>query len=202
MKNKVDHPDFWDEIYKNNSAGWDMKSPTPAFIDILKDKKLSLSGKILILGSGYGYDAVEAAKHGLEVTAVDISETAVSFSKQLAENNNVKLNFIVDDFFNLPQKYSGYFDAVYDYVTLCAINPARREEYASMVSEILKCHGKFIALLFPVEDRPGGPPYGLNVDAVSAIFTKYLSLKITTDKINTIKPRRGREVLQIYSKQC
>jgi len=202
MKKLVDIASFWENIYKNNSAGWDLKSPTPAFIDILNDKKFLHNGKLLILGSGYGYDAVEAAKAGLNVTAVDFSETATNYAKKLTASNGVKINFLKDNFFNLPENYSDYFDYAYDYVTICAINPDRREEYAAMLSSVLKCNGKFVALWFPVEDRAGGPPFGLNVQELTNIFTKYFKLIVSTDKVNSIKPRKGREFLQVYEKIC
>jgi len=202
MKNIVDNPSFWEEIYRNKNARWNMKSPTPAFVDLLNEKKFKTNSKIIILGSGYGYDALAAAKAGLFVTAIDISKTAVDYAKKMAAEEQLKINFLIDDFFNLPENHTGYFDLVYDYVTLCAINPVRRDEYAKMITSILKCGGRLIALLFPVEDRPGGPPFGLNVNEITEVFSKYLHLELTTDKINSIKPRKGREVLQIYKKVC
>jgi len=153
MTKLVNKQEFWDSMYETNKAGWDLKSPTPVFQRIIKEKKIIESGKLLILGSGYGYDAVEAAKEGYEVTAVDFSSSAISFAKKLAAEEKVSVDFIQDDFFNLEiDSYSG-FDAVYDYVTYCAINPVRREEYAKLVKSLLKYGGVFIALLFPVEDR-------------------------------------------------
>ncbi len=202
MKTFVDDSSFWDDIYKQDVPNWDLKTPTPAFVDMLNDRKFIDGGKILILGSGYGRDAVAAAKAGLEVTAIDFSRTAVDAAKKIAANEGVKINFIVDDFFNLPGYRTEYYDFVYDYVTLCAINPNRREEYAEMIASILKCSGRLIALLFPVENRPGGPPFGLNVKEVTEVFSKHLKLVLTTTEINSIKPRREREVLQIYEKEC
>ena len=202
MKKLVDTKAFWENIYKGNSARWDLKSPTPAFIDLLKDKKIMNNGKLLIPGAGYGYDAVEAAKAGLNVTAVDFSETATNYAKKLAASEGLNINFVKDNFFNLPESYSDFFDYAYDYVTICAINPDRREEYAAMLSSVLKCSGKFIALWFPVENRSGGPPFGLNVQELTNIFTKYFKLIVSTDKVNSIKPRKGREFLQVYKKIC
>ncbi len=201
MTNLVSEQEFWNSIYRNNNTGWDLKSPTPVFQRILKEKKIINSGKLLILGSGYGYDAVEAAKAGFEVTAVDFSASAVSFAKKLAKRENVNVDFIQNDFFKLEEDNYDRFDAVFDYVTYCAINPARREEYAKLIKKLLKCGGVFIALWFPVEDREGGPPFGINLEETESIFSKFLKLKSSTIEKDTIKPRRGREVLQIYEKE-
>jgi len=202
MTNLVSEQEFWDSIYQNKKAGWDLKSPTPVFQRILKEKKIINSCKLLILGSGYGYDAVEAAKSGYEVTAVDFSEPAVNFAKKLAKKERVYINFIQNDFFKFEADNTSGFDAVYDYVTYCAILPARREEYAKLINKLLKCGGLFIALWFPVEERKGGPPFGINLDQTELIFSKFLKLKSSTIDEDTIKPRKGREVLQIYEKEC
>jgi len=202
MTNLVNEQEFWNSRYQNKNVGWDLKSPTPVFQHILKEKKIINSGKLLILGSGYGYDAVEAAKVGFEVTAVDFSPSALSFAKELAKKEKVNIDFIQKDFFKLETDTSSGFDAVYDYVTFCAIDPLRREEYAKLINALLKCGGVFIALWFPVEERESGPPFGINLEETESIFSKFLKLKSSTIEKDTIKQRRGREVLQIYRKEC
>lgn len=78
MLYNVNNQSFWDNIYKNGNIGWDLKSSTPAFKSFLKEQNFPASSKILILGSGCGYDAIEAAKVGLEVAAVDFSQLAMN----------------------------------------------------------------------------------------------------------------------------
>ncbi len=201
MKIKLDTPEYWDNRYISGESGWDLKTPTPIFSDILKENKIIQPGKLIILGSGKGHDAIEAAKSGYEVTAIEFSSSAVEFGKKLAEKEKVNVKFLVEDFFNLSQNHFDNYDAACDYVTYCAINPERRYEYAKLVSQLLKPGGKFVIILFPVEDRPGGPPFGVNQQEAELYFSKYLKLILSTDKINSIKPRKGREILQVYQKQ-
>ncbi len=201
MNTAIDSPSYWDEMYKNNQAGWDLKSSNPVFEEILRKNNLINPGKIMIIGCGKGYDAVAAAKAGYKVTAVDFSPFAIDFAKDLAERENVQVNFLIEDFFNLNHNFENKFDIVYDYTTFCAVNPERRNEYAKTVSSILKPNGKLLALLFPVEKRVGGPPYGIDVIEFYKLFSKYLKLEFSSKQINSIKPRRGREVLQIYVKK-
>ena len=202
MKNFVNNQSFWDELYKNGNVGWDMKSSTPVFKSILKEQNFQTSDKLLILGSGFGYDAVEAAESGFDVTAVDFSKTAIEKAREIARKQDVKINFLVRDFFTLTEDFKDHFDIVYDYVTYCAIDPLRRKEYAEMVSTILKCNGTFMGLWFPVENRNDGPPFGINLNETQNIFSKHLELQLTLNHKDTIKPRRGREVLQVYKKLC
>ncbi len=192
---------FWDNMYLNNQAGWDMKSPTPVFENLLCTGQFLRPGKILIAGCGKGYDAVLAAKKDYDVYAVDFSSQAIKYAKELAEKENVRINFVHEDIFKLDSVYRNYFDYVYDYVTYCAVDPARRAEYAEKVSAFLKPGGKLIALLFPVEKREGGPPFAVDIQEFYNLFSGYLCLKFSSGKINSIKPRKGREVLQIYLKK-
>ena len=106
MTDFVSNPHFWDEQYLHNKAGWDLKSPTPVFSHIVKEKKIIQVGKLLILGSGHGYDAVEAAKNGFEVTAIDFSIQANLFAQSLAKDSNANVELLASDFFNLTKKYT------------------------------------------------------------------------------------------------
>ncbi|MBZ0198755.1 MAG: methyltransferase domain-containing protein, partial [Ignavibacteriaceae bacterium] len=119
MQFSVDTPEFWDDQYKNNKANWDMKSTTPAFIELLKNTIVfgEDKGDILVVGSGKGYDAVEAAKNGFSVTAIDISKKAAEYTKQTAEKENVDLKILVNDIFLLPEEYNNKYDFIYDYTT-------------------------------------------------------------------------------------
>ncbi len=200
MITEVDKPKFWDEIYKNGQSGWDLKSPNPIFLELLENKEALEPGSILIPGCGKGYDAIAAAKHKFTVTAIDFSEYAISFAKNLAIQEPVNVEFLKKDFFSLEDEFYGKFDFVYDYASYCAINPLRREEYAKKISLMLKPGGKFLAHLFPVEDRKTGPPFGIDIVETYKLFSKYLLLDFSSKNINSIKPRRGREVLQIYRK--
>jgi SAM-dependent methyltransferase len=196
----TDKASFWNEKYLKSESHWDLNSPGNVLEDLLNRKDFFSFGKLLVAGCGKGYDAVAAAEAGFDVTAVDFSSYAINYTKELAGKKSVNINLIEADIFELDKSFTGQFDLVYDYVMYCAINPDRRKEYAQKISSLLKTDGKFLALLFPVEKREGGPPFGISVMDVYKNFSKYLSLEFSTKNINSIKPRAGREVLQIYKK--
>jgi len=197
---EVDKPAFWDKIYRDGQSGWDLKGPNPVFMEILKNKEIIEPGNILIPGCGKGYDAIAAAKLGFTVRAVDFSQYAISFAKNLALKESVNVNFLNLDFFSLGTEFDLRFDVVYDYTSFCAINPFRREEYIKKISDLLKPGGKLLAHLFPVENRKGGPPFGIDIIETYKIFSKYLTLDFSSGNISSIKSRKGKEVLQIYIK--
>ena len=200
MINKINNSVFWDQQYKENLDLWDLKTPTPIFIDLLNKGFFALKSSLLVVGCGKGYDVVAAAKHGLNVYAVDFSVKAIEFAKTIADEKDVKINFIVDDIFNLSPKSETKYDYIFDYVTYCSFDPIRRREYAKTIFSLLNDNGRFVFILFPVEKREGGPPFGIDEDETKNIFSEFLTLELSEKNINSIKPRKGREVLHIYKR--
>jgi len=211
MYASVDKPAYWEERYKTNQTNWDTKSINPVFAELLDNLKIVKPGKMLVAGCGKGYDAVLAAEKGYEVTAVDFSSTAIDYAKQLAVQKGVNIEFLIEDIFTLNEDYTESFDVVYEYATYCAINPERRKEFSKKISSLIKKDGRLIAILFPVDKRDGGlprqafsvtgPPFSVDIQEFYKNFSEYLHLELSTKQINSIKPRKGKEILQIYFKK-
>ncbi len=193
-------PEFWNELYRSDRAGWDLGSPTPAFLDLLETKRL-VPGKMLVLGSGKGYDAILFAQHGFDVTAIDSSEEANKFARQLATEQSMSIEFVQEDMFDYSLGIAEEFDYVLEYVTFCAIDPSLRPEFAAMIPSLMKDAGRFIALFFPLDDRPGGPPFAVSMDEVSRLFGKKMVLISLEAPQHSVTPRKGKELLTIWRKQ-
>ena len=199
MINDEDNPKFWENIYKNDDAGWDLGGPTPVFVkisSILKPKKLC------IIGCGRGYDAVMFAKNNFDVTAVDFAPSAVTSLRILARKNKVIINVLEQDIFSLASQYDNHFDYVIEQTCFCAIHPNKRAEYEKLVYRILKTNGKLIGLWFPLDKNinEGGPPYGTTVKEVKSLFKDRWMLESEEFPKDSIKPRKSREKLLIFEK--
>ena len=199
MMNNEDNPKFWENIYKNDDAGWDLGGPTPVFVkisSIIKPKK------ICNIGCGRGYDAVMFAKNHFDVTAVDFAPTAAAFLKSLAKKNNVTINVLEKDIFSLAIQYDNNFDYVIEQTCFCAIHPNKRKEYEKLVYRMLKTNGKLIGLWFPLDKdiNDGGPPYGTTVEEVKSLFKDRWMLESEEFPKESIKPRKAREKLIIFKK--
>ena len=199
MMNNEDNPKFWENIYINDDAGWDLGGPTPVFVNIssiIKPKKLC------IIGCGKGYDAVMFAKNNFEVTAVDFAPSAVKYLKSLAKKNKVTINVLEKDIFSLATQYNNTFDYVIEQTCFCAIHPNKRIEYEKLVYRMLKTNGKLIGLWFPLDKdiNDGGPPYGTTVEEVKSLFRKRWMLESEEFPKESIKARKSREKLIIFKK--
>ncbi len=196
----VNSPEYWNSRYVADQVGWDMGTPTPVFVDVLEGKRFE-PGKTLVLGCGRGHDAVLFAQHGFDVAAIDFSSEAVRDARQRAREKKVRIEFVEEDLFDYSLGLVDEFDYVVEYVTYCAIEPARRAEFAIAVASMLKTGGEFIALFFPLDDRSGGPPFAVSMDEVQRLFEKKFELISVEAPLHSVTSRKGKELLTVWRKQ-
>jgi 2-polyprenyl-3-methyl-5-hydroxy-6-metoxy-1,4-benzoquinol methylase len=88
---------------------------------IVKNLSIKSESKILDMACGSGRHAIIFAKRGFDVTAVDLSQRLLSDAKENAEQNGVKIDFVLSDIldFELTKRFNlvlnlftsiGYFD--------------------------------------------------------------------------------------------
>jgi SAM-dependent methyltransferase len=192
----VNHADFWESNYRDARLNWDLGGPTPVFRALAEEGAFP-AGRLIVLGAGLGHDARLFARHGHEVTALDFAPGAARAMRALQDPAH-PVDILQADFFSLPQALDRGFDAVLEYVFYCAIDPARRPDYAKTVARLLRPGGRFIGLIFPTDERPGGPPFTSRPEELIALLEgQGLALERRETRPETIKPRRGREELVV-----
>ena len=164
-------PLFWQESYQNGRIPWDLGEPTPPFARLASSGDYP-PGEMIVLGAGYGHDARLFAQHGFSVTAVDFAPQAATAMRKLNDENH-PITVVEQDIFALDGDWYGRFDYLLEYTCFCAIDPARRGEYAALASRLLKPGGLYIALAFPIGRRPGGPPFVVQPDAVVELLVEH-----------------------------
>ena len=193
----VNKPDFWEEIYQAGRAGWDLGGPTPTLHRLLESGEIK-PGRLIVLGAGRGHDARDWARHGFQVTAVDFAADAVAAMRDLADPA-APTEIVQADIFNLPAKLNHKFDMVLEYTCFCAINPDRRDEYASVVARLIKPGGTYAALLFPLDQHVGGPPFAVSIDEALTLFRKRkFRLKRRETPSDSVWQRHGLEELLLF----
>ncbi|MDG4718464.1 MULTISPECIES: class I SAM-dependent methyltransferase [Thalassospira] len=89
---KMDPRTFWEETYEKQSPQTSGK-PSAVLERFVAGRPV---GRALELGCGKGDDAVWLAKGGWQVTAVDISETALGYARANALRNDVQDNIVFE----------------------------------------------------------------------------------------------------------
>ena len=99
--------EFWDNKFQKIGTSWSLE---PADSAIFARDLFAKSGlhKILILGVGYGRNAKPFLENGMDVTGIEISETAI----QLAHESGLDFPILHGSVLKMPldkEKYDGVF---------------------------------------------------------------------------------------------
>lgn len=107
-----------------------------------------ISGKsILHLQCHFGLDSLSLARKGANVTAVDLSDVAISYAEKLSAELNIDAKFIQSDIYKLPEKLNQKYDIVYtSYGVLAWLKDINL--WGKIVSRYLKPSGKFVLVEF------------------------------------------------------
>lgn len=187
-------PNFWEGRYQEGTARWDLGEPAPPFVSLLQSSDAPKPGRMAVLGSGRGHDALLFAEHGFEVIGFDFAPSAIADSTQIAQARGLSAQFLQRDIFELGNEFAQYFDYVLEHTCYCAIDPGQRSDYVRLVQTLLRPHGELIGL-FWAHDRSGGPPFGTSPDALRQQFADAFEEVSFVRAINSVESRRNEEYL-------
>lgn len=156
----------WESRYQAGQTGWDRGQTSPAIHHWLNTGDLA-TGRILIPGCGRGYEVIELAKLGFDVTAIDIASSAIGWLESKLSKENVSASVIQTNL--LEWKTEKSFDAVYEQTCLCALNPEQWRPYVEKLRQWLKPGGKLYAL-FMQTHQVGGPPFHCDIGEMQRLF--------------------------------
>jgi methyl halide transferase len=194
--NQIDK-DFWDERWKKNETGWDLKSVSPplkAYFDTLENKDAS----ILIPGCGNAYEAAYLLENGFtNITLIDIAPAlAEKLLHKFAAYAGKELTIICGDFF----KHSGKYDIIVEQTFFCALDPVLRNNYVEHMSNLLNVEGMLTGLLFDKKFE-GGPPFGGCREEYLQLFGATFQIEKMESCTTSIPPRAGTELLVRFKKR-
>lgn len=157
---------FWEQRYRDDNTPWDRGETSPALLRWLDSGALRPC-RILVPGCGRGHEVVELARRGFEVTAVDMSPSAVAQARAALQSRGLAGEVVEGDLF--AYRPSRRFDAIYEQTCLCALVPEQWSGYARQLADWLPVGGRLYAL-FMQTDRSGGPPFHCDLAAMRDIF--------------------------------
>lgn len=119
-------------------------------------------GSALTIGCGLGDDAETLARAGYNVTAFDVSPTAIAWCKQRFPNSLV--DYQVADLFALNSAWQGAFDFVFECRTIQALPLNLRSQTIEAIASTVAPGGTLLAIsqLRHTEDEPDGPPWAVS----------------------------------------
>lgn len=168
-------PTGWFEVFYANARGessaisWADMKPNPNLAEWLAEGKITGAGqKALVIGCGLGDDAEVLAQHGFEVTAFDISVTAVAWCQKRFPAS--KVQYVVADILKPPQEWQEDFDFILEVYTLQVLPPDLRAQAIVQIAQLLAPSGILLLIARgrqPEEDQ-GTMPYPLTRGELAA----------------------------------
>lgn len=187
-------PTFWENRYQAGATRWDLGEAAPPFESLLAAADAPRPGRMLVLGMGRGHDALLFAARGFEVVGVDFAPSAVTAAAIAAQERGLTAKFLQRDIFELADEFANGFDYVLEHTCFCAIAPCQRLAYAQLVHTLLRPGGQLIAL-FWAHNRPGGPPFGCDLEEIHNLFEPGFELRSLARPLNSVVSRQHEEYL-------
>lgn len=187
---KSTEENFWENCYEKKLTGWDRGKASEALFYWL-NSDLVKPCRILVPGCGNGYEVVQLAEKGFDVTAIDIASTPIASLQSLLDKKGLKAQLIEADFFDwLPESP---FDVIYEQTSLCALPPNLWGQYEEQLHQWLKPDGLLLAQFMQTGEE-GGPPFHCEIGDMRNLFSnekwkwskQYSSVEMGTDKAELI----------------
>lgn len=166
---------MWNEIFDTDVYMYG-KEPN----DFLKSDFTKIpKGKVLLLADGEGRNSVFLAKHGYEVTAVDISDIGLKKAEQLAVEAGVNITTVCEDLatFDLGEDNWDGIVSIY-----CHLPAKLRQDLYQRVETGLKKGGVFFLEGYTPEQlkyNTGGPPVAEMMISKQTLTTELPNLTLS-----------------------
>ena len=169
-----DATSWFDNYYKDankeiDTVAW-AKGEVNPFLQEYLDNYRETPSKAIVIGSGLGDDAFALYVAGFDVTAIDISEEAISWAKERFDG--AEIDFRVADLFELPDELLGQFDFVFEAFTIQSLPLALRDRTITAISSLMKPKATLLAVCNAKLDHEKfeGPPWPLTFNELR-LFT-------------------------------
>ncbi|HEY6535371.1 MAG TPA: class I SAM-dependent methyltransferase [Candidatus Nitrosocosmicus sp.] len=141
------------------------------------DKRHINNGSILDLGTGPGTQAIKLYEKGFQVSASDISKTAIKKANELYNKDIRKINFIVDDIIKSNFE-ENEFDYIFDRGCFHVLSVSGRNKYVGEIKRILNRNGVLFLKCFSIKEPGDYGPYRFSQDDLKNIFQDFEILTI------------------------
>ena len=163
---------FWENIYKQDDV-----ANLPWFSPLLDnevreylEKINSHTGSFLDLGTGLGTQGIELARLGYDVTATDISPTAIQKAEERARREGVSITFLVDNILKtrLPPDS---FNFLYDRGVFHTMEPRQRKKFVRTIRRLIKKDGRYFLKAFSTRTPGTWGPYRFTEEDIVRYFS-------------------------------
>ena len=200
--------DWFEELYAkaegdSSMVPWGDQEPRQGLVEWMSKRPQGAGAKALDVGCGLGDNAAFLEANGYDVTAIDLSGSAIEWASKRFADSAIK--FRQADLFDLPDDLIGQFDLVHETYTLQALPDTIRLKLFKAIADLTAPDGRLLVITRSREEDviPDGPPWPLAKSELDAFLALGMS-EISVTKTVEVKPD-GREIPHLrieYQKTC
>jgi len=175
MAKQRELPD-WEQLYQEKeveSMPWFNPDLDPDLDQALTRLELD-QGTVLDLGTGPGTQAIALAERGFQVTATDLSATAIRKAESRAKAKRLDIAFKQDNILNSQLKQS--FDFAWDRGCFHVFPPEQRQDYVQVVARLIKPDGYLFLKCFSYLQPGEEGPYRFTHEEIQEIFNRHFQV--------------------------
>lgn len=132
---------------------WASLAPHPQLVDWLDTLGPTAEQRALVVGCGLGDDAEEVGRRGYQVTAFDLSPTAIGWCRTRSPDSTV--DYLVADVLDLAADWQAAFDVVVEFNTIQSIEPALRPAVIGAIAGTVAAGGRlFVRAMLRADGSP------------------------------------------------
>jgi 2-polyprenyl-3-methyl-5-hydroxy-6-metoxy-1,4-benzoquinol methylase len=184
--------DWFEPLYADaNKEGegvpWANMKTHPSFSHWLSQNPLIVNNKsALVVGCGMGDDAIELESLGFQVTAFDVSETAIKYCKERFPLTTV--NFVQADLLKEQIQWHKKYDFVLEIYTVQALPPKYEKELIQNIANFVAPDGQLLVVA-EVSNKTrtfaNGPPWLLTPQHIDSFISCGLNVTAKNVQQNT-----------------
>jgi SAM-dependent methyltransferase len=178
--------------YRDDQIPWSDRMPNPNLVAFRERHGLPEDGRrTVVVGCGLGDDAVYLAELGFDVTAFDVSPTAVEWCHRRFPGAAVE--WATADLFDLPATLVGRFGLVVEAYTVQALPLSSREAALTGVASLVAPGGSLLLIAMGrSDDLPlaleEGPPWPVSRAELKALERAGLEVAVFDDRADAAEP--------------
>lgn len=156
--------EFFEAIYRRargdrHRLGWTRPGPASILTDWLKRESRE-PGTAMVVACGVGDDAEHLASLGWDVSAFDISPTAIAWARDRTDGKDI--DYRVADLFALPDEWRRGFELVVEVWTIQSVPPHRARQAVDAIADLVADGGTLLVSTLTSLDPDRavtGPPW-------------------------------------------
>jgi SAM-dependent methyltransferase len=147
----------WNNRYREGDTPWDSGLRSRELARVLKDEGITV-GRTLELGCGTGTNAFYLAQHGFDVTAVDLSATALEVARTKAKEADRQITFIEADVCSLAWRGEP-FDFLFDRGCYHSVRKVDLPGFLETLRKVTRPGTQYLSLVGNANEQSAdGPP--------------------------------------------